>query len=56
MIYSVIVYAFVLLLAWCKHEGYVSDIMAIQIFNIAILFAIAEIKKDIESLKQEQSE
>lgn len=55
MIYSVIVFGFVLFLAWCKLEGFVSDIMAIQLFNIAIIFWIAEIKKDIESLKQEKS-
>lgn len=55
MIYSVIVFYFVLSLAWCKLEGYVSDITAIQIFNIVILFMIAGIKKDIESLKKEQS-
>lgn len=53
MTYSVIVLYFVLSLAWCKHEGYVSDISAIQIFNIVILFLIAGIKKDIESLKEQ---
>lgn len=53
MIYSVIAYCFVLLLAWCKHKGFVSDIMAIQIFNIVILFMIADIKKDVESLKDQ---
>lgn len=53
MIHSVIVFAFVLLLAWCKNKGFVSDIMAIQLFNIAILFGIAEVKKDVESLKEQ---
>lgn len=53
MIYSVIAFGFVLLMAWLKHKGFVSDIMAIQLFNIAILFGIAGIKKDIESLKEQ---
>lgn len=53
MIYIVIAYAFVLLLAWLKHKGFVSDIMAIQLFCIAILLGIADIKKDIESLKEQ---
>ena len=54
MIYRSVVFAFIFLLAWCKNKGFVSDIMAIQLFCIAILLEVAGIHDDIKSLKQEQ--